>query len=161
MKEILDATCGGRMMWFNKNHPNAVYMDRRVEGKGLIEQQPSFEVKPDVVASYSDMPFDDESFSLVVFDPPHIEMMVPSGIMAAKYGALIGDWRTELRAGFDECMRVLKPNGVLIFKWGEASVSVSEILGMIPYDPLFGHTTAKSGKTKWVTFMKIKEVLGR
>lgn len=30
-KTILDATCGGRMMWFNKDHPNAVYADQRRE----------------------------------------------------------------------------------------------------------------------------------
>lgn len=26
-KFILDACCGSRMFWFNKAHPNAVYMD--------------------------------------------------------------------------------------------------------------------------------------
>lgn len=31
MKEklILDACCGGRMFWFNKKHPNALYVDQR------------------------------------------------------------------------------------------------------------------------------------
>ena len=24
---VLDATCGGRMMWFNKRHPLALYLD--------------------------------------------------------------------------------------------------------------------------------------
>jgi hypothetical protein len=28
--EILDACCGGRMWWWDKAHPLAVYMDRRV-----------------------------------------------------------------------------------------------------------------------------------
>ena len=30
-KKILDVTCGMRGIWFNKNHPNAIYCDRRKE----------------------------------------------------------------------------------------------------------------------------------
>lgn len=30
-KKILDVTCGSRTIWFNKNHPNAVYCDKREE----------------------------------------------------------------------------------------------------------------------------------
>lgn len=29
MAKILDACCGGRMFWFDKAHPDAVYMDNR------------------------------------------------------------------------------------------------------------------------------------
>lgn len=28
---ILDACCGGRMFYFEKNHPNVLYIDRRFE----------------------------------------------------------------------------------------------------------------------------------
>lgn len=30
-KFILDATAGFRQMWFNKQHPNTVYLDQRPE----------------------------------------------------------------------------------------------------------------------------------
>ena len=30
-KKILDATCGGRSIWFNKHHPAAIYCDKRRE----------------------------------------------------------------------------------------------------------------------------------
>ena len=30
-KKILDVTCGCRSIWFNKNHPAAIYADKRVE----------------------------------------------------------------------------------------------------------------------------------
>ena len=26
---VLDVTCGGRMMWFDKQHPLALYLDNR------------------------------------------------------------------------------------------------------------------------------------
>ena len=43
-KFILDACCGGRCFWFNKEHPNTLYVDIRKEGKGFIEARPNFEV---------------------------------------------------------------------------------------------------------------------
>jgi len=49
MKEILDACCGGRHWWWDKDHPLAVYMDERQVPPGTIEVRPNFEVKPDVV----------------------------------------------------------------------------------------------------------------
>ena len=36
-KFILDACCGGRMMWTNKNHPNAIYIDNREVEAGHIQ----------------------------------------------------------------------------------------------------------------------------
>lgn len=77
MKKILDATCGSRSIWFNKNHPAALYMDRRVEHHesvfGANGSNHVIDVNPDVVADFTDMPFDDNTFSLVVFDPPPSE----------------------------------------------------------------------------------------
>lgn len=32
-KKILDVTCGSRTIWFNKNHPAAIYTDKRAEEK--------------------------------------------------------------------------------------------------------------------------------
>ncbi len=29
--KILDATCGSRTIWFNKNNPNCLYIDNRIE----------------------------------------------------------------------------------------------------------------------------------
>lgn len=37
--EILDACCGGRMWWWDKQHPLAVYMDVRHEPKGCVGEQ--------------------------------------------------------------------------------------------------------------------------
>ena len=32
-----------------------------------------FEVKPDVIGDFTNMKFEDNSFSMVVFDPPHLK----------------------------------------------------------------------------------------
>jgi|GEM_PF-4955529 len=39
-KFILDACCGSRMFWFNKKHPNTLYMDIREYDKGDIIVDP-------------------------------------------------------------------------------------------------------------------------
>ena len=151
MKKILDASCGSRMFWFNKQQPEALYMDIREEVTELCDGR-TLEVTPDIVADFRDMPFLDESFYLVVFDPPHLIRAGDSSWLAQKYGVLDENlWSFDIRQGFDECMRVLKTNGTLIFKWNEEQVSLKEVLQAIGYKPLFGN---KRSKTHWLVFMK-------
>lgn len=95
--------------------------------------------------------FDDNTFSLVVFDPPHLLKVGENSWLAKKYGKLSENWPTDLKQGFSECMRVLKPNGILIFKWNEQQIKLNEILKTIGYSPLFGN---KRSNTHWLVFMK-------
>lgn len=111
-------------------------------------------MNPDVLIDFCNMPFPDEAFHLVVFDPPHMKKLGKNSWMAKKYGVLNYHWRDDIRDGLAECMRVLKPNGVLIFKWNEAQVKLNEIMPLLPQQPLFGHTSGKHGRTIWMTFMK-------
>ncbi|MFD2741945.1 MULTISPECIES: methyltransferase domain-containing protein [Sphingobacterium] len=152
-KKVLDACCGSRMFWFDKNHPDVIYQDIRSEEHVLCDDRQLI-VKPDVIADFRDMPYPDQSFKLVVFDPPHLKQLGHETWMAKKYGVLLPTWELDIKAGFDECMRVLEPNGVLIFKWNEIQIKLSQVLTLIPYKPLFGHTTGKHGRTIWLTFMK-------
>lgn len=155
-KLILDACCGGRMFWFDKKQPNTIYMDCRTLPPTKLINRATLEVAPDVVGDFRAMPFEDESFYMVVFDPPHMARAGETSYMAKKYGYLNKDtWRDDLRAGFAECFRVLKPTGTLIFKWNEAHISVKEVLSLAPAQPLFGNRAAgKNLKTHWLVFMK-------
>lgn len=155
-KKILDACCGSRMFWFDKNNPDVLFIDKRSETVTAKDgaKLRIIEVRPDVVADFTELPFPDESYYMVVFDPPHLKTLGATSWMAKKYGRLTGDWKDMIAKGFDECMRVLKPNGTLIFKWNESEVKSSEILEIIPYKPLFGHTTGRQSKTIWMAFMK-------
>ncbi len=149
-KLILDACCGSRMFWFNKSHPEAGYMDNRsledtlCDGRKLI-------IKPDIVADFTSMPFEDNTFKLVVFDPPHLIKAGDKSWLAKKYGVLTTDWKEDISKGFSECFRVLEPNGILIFKWNEDQVRLKEVLELSPKVPLFGD---KRSKTHWIVFMK-------
>lgn len=150
MKRILDACCSGRMFWFNKHHPDTVYMDNRELDTTLCDGR-KLVVKPDVVGDFRNMPFPDESFYLVVFDPPHLVRAGDDSWLAKKYGKLGPLWEHDISEGFDECMRVLKPNGTLILKWNEEQIKLSELLKVIGKEPLFGN---RRSKTHWLVFMK-------
>jgi ubiquinone/menaquinone biosynthesis C-methylase UbiE len=158
-KKILDACCGSRMFWFDKNNPEVLFMDKRNETLTAKDSSSkkgirTIAVNPDVVADFTDMPFSNDSFQMVVFDPPHLKTLGETSWMAKKYGKLPSNWKEVISKGFDECMRVLKPNGTLIFKWNESEIKANEILKLIPYKPLFGHTTGRQSKTIWMAFMK-------
>jgi SAM-dependent methyltransferase len=151
---ILDATCGGRMMWFDKHNPKCLYVDRRqLEPTNLCDGR-LFEVKPDLLADFTHLPFPDDSFYLVVFDPPQLTKVNDDAYLAIKFSKLHEDWRDVLRKGFTECMRVLKPNGTLIFKWSDFEISTADVLDAIGHKPLFGHRSGRKMKTHWMTFMK-------
>jgi SAM-dependent methyltransferase len=147
------------MFWFDKRDSRAIFVDKRREHHTLPDKSSKggsreLIVDPDLQADFTSLPFADNSFALVVFDPPHFERNGASGWVGLKYGTLKGDWREMLRAGFAECFRVLKPEGALIFKWCEDEIPVSQILALTPERPLFGHKSGKQQKTHWITFLK-------
>lgn len=156
MKKVLDVCCGARMFWFDKKNPNVQFCDIRSEEHVLCDGR-KLEIKPDMVMDFRDLKFKDESYSLVVFDPPHLRKLGTGSWMAKKYGILSDDWKEDLKKGFNECWRVLKKDGVLIFKWNERDIRIGDVLKLFNKEPLFGHTTGRSGKTMWVCFMKLSK----
>lgn len=143
-------------MWFNKRDARAMFADRRREYWKM--EHPSgtrtANIDPDIIADFTDLPFPDESFALVVMDPPHIPQETCTGMVVRQYGHLAGDWKEMLRQGFRECFRVLKPDGTLIFKWNEVRVPIKDILPLSDVPPLFGHKSGKFMQTHWVAFLK-------
>lgn len=154
-KLILDATAGSRMMWFNKNNPLTLFGDIREESHVLCDGR-VLNVAPDVKYDFRQMEFPDNSFKLVLFDPPHLIKIGKNGWLFKKYGGLSKEtWQSDIKAGFDECMRVLDLHGTLIFKWNTRDIKLNELLKVLDKEPLFGHTTTKNGQTIWMTFLKV------
>ena len=153
MKPILDACCGSRMFWFDKNNPNVIFADNRelettlCDGRALV-------IKPDENIDFRNMPYKNNGFKMVVFDPPHLIHAGEKSWLGQKYGILPTEWKPYIQQGFNECMRVLELYGALIFKWNEQQIKLSEILSCIDYKPLFGD---KRAKTHWMVFMKLKD----
>ena len=157
-KFILDAGCGGKHIWFNKKHPNTLYIDKRQEDKGYIKGRKNWECKPDMIANFKNLPFEDKRFKLIVWDPPHLKGKSQTGYMTKKYGILHPEtWQEELRLGFKELWRVLDDYGVLTLKFNDFSCSFKELLKQFPIEPLYGTRTVQKSRseTRWFCFMKI------
>lgn len=169
---ILDPACGGKMFYFDKNDTRVLFADIRKLETELCDGR-KFEVTPDIQIDFTKMPFADNRFNLVIFDPPHLtrntggnkskfntmygtlnNKELPTGYQQIKYGALYEDWHGMLSLGFKECFRVLKSGGVLIFKWNETDIKVSEVLKLTEEKPIFGNRSGKASKTHWLVFMK-------
>ena len=152
-KTVLDPCCGSRMFWFDHQDERVVFADNRSLNTELCDGR-SLVIDPDALADFRDMPYEDEMFNVVVFDPPHLVKAGRKSWLALKYGVLGNDWKQDIRAGFVECFRVLKTGGVLIFKWNETQITTREILQLTDAKPLFGHISGKRANTHWITFMK-------
>lgn len=149
---ILDMTAGSRMFWWDKQNKNVTFVDKRDVEYELPDRM--IKVHPDIVADWAKkLPFSDNKFHMVVFDPPHLLHAGDSSWLKKKYWVLNKDtWQDDLKHGFDEAFRVLKPYGTLIFKWNDDQIKVREVLKAVGYTPLFGD---KRSKTHWLIFMKL------
>lgn len=98
-----------------------IYMDKRKipEHKYRGWERSGYtikEVKPMILADMKHLPFRNNLFSAIIFDPPHLDIGLTS-FMGERYGI----WSTadivrHLRACNVEFPRVLKANGILIMK---------------------------------------------
>ena len=145
---ILDATSSRRIMWENKHDLDTVYMDIRPE------------VVPDVIGDVRSVPFDDNIFDLVVFDPPHKSLGVNS-TMADRYGIFTdGEIRAAIAGGFAEIGRILRENGLCLFKWSDGDFPLGKMANMRPPALTVLVTQRVSYRNKsgnqcfWVTLIK-------
>ena len=145
---ILDVCCGARMFWYDKHPKDVVFCDNREISTILCDGR-TLEVKPDIIADFTNLPFQDGQFEMVVFDPPHLRKAGEKSWLRAKYGVIPDnqDPATYIAQGFAECMRV--SSGFVVFKWNEEQISFSEITKKFKTKPLFGD---RRGKTRWCIY---------
>ena len=166
---ILDVTSGFRNMWLNKNDPYTLYVDQRTNrqlkedsesygkqknGKGGREYKG---VIPTMAADYRFLPFRDETFSHINFDPPHLYRLGKTSLFRKKYGGLeVGVWQLDLHYAAKELWRVLAVRGTLNFKWNDRDIAFDEILRLFPVPPKYGQFGAHgaSSSTQWFSFVK-------
>ena len=72
IQPVLDVCCGGRMFYFDKNDPRVLFCDNRDFDTNLCDGR-EYAVHPDVKCDFTRLPFVDNSYSVVVFDPPPFE----------------------------------------------------------------------------------------
>lgn len=166
---VLDACCGTRMFWYDPHTPYAIYGDQRKDTRIIDKGTPGTRgrkpksVTPTVLADFRNLPFKNNSFYHVVFDPPHYtsKKIGATGRLAFDYGTLGISWREDIRLGFCECFRVLRPFGTLIFKWCEIEIPLQEVLKLSPISPMYGHKSGRKAQTHWCAFLKTEELATR
>ena len=152
---ILDPCCGSKMFWFDKDNPNVIFGDIRKK-KYILCDGRKLNISPDIVMDFTKMNFPDKRFKLIVFDPPHLCTLGKNSWMAKKYGILDkANWQSIIKNGFNECWRVLENDGIIIFKWSDVDIKVSDVIKLLNKRPLFGHTIRKKNRTIWMCFMKL------
>lgn len=161
--KILDATCGPKTIWYQKNHPFVTFMDCR---KGIINRatentklkhRRTWSVDPDIVSEWKDAPFPDNYFDMIVFDPPQLirDIGKKDSSMIYAYGKLYKDnWKKVLKEGIEKLFSILKPEGIFILKWSDTDKPVKEVIALIPYAPMFGTRVGQKNKTHWIMFLK-------
>ena len=154
-KLILDPASSMRSFYFDKQDDRVVFGDIRVKETHLLTNGQTIHIEPDEVMDFRSIPYPDEAFACVVFDPPHMVRLSEKSWMRKKYGVLDDEtWQKDLRQGFAECFRVLKPTGTLIFKWNEVCIPLKEVLALTNEKPVLGHPSGKRMGTHWVLFIK-------
>ena len=155
MKLILDPASSMRSFYFDKKDKRVLFGDIRVKETHLLTNGQTIHIEPDEVMDFRAIPYPDEAFKVVVFDPPHMLNLSEKSWMRKKYGVLDKEtWQDDLTKGFAECFRVLKDEGTLIFKWNEVSIPLKDILTLTSYKPVLGHPSGKRMGTHWVLFIK-------
>ena len=165
---ILDATAGFRMIWFDKNHKDTIYLDCRSDEQlkedltFVPNRRPWNPIVKTLKGDFRNLPFANDFFDLIVFDPSHLIKCGKNGVFCKKYGKLnVETWQKDLIEGILEIWRVLKINGILIFKWNTFDIPLKDVLSLFPIEPLFGQKTSgtqykgkRKAKTFWFCFMK-------
>ena len=145
---ILDLTSGSRGVWFDKRCPNAVYVDI------------SPARNPDIAADSRRLPFSNSIFTLVVFDPPHVNSGAHSNTTKC-YGHFTAAQIRDIIAGTaSEAHRVTTPDALMSFKWNNHDRQIKPILQILEpwWTPLFGNKitqrTKHNSMTVWVMLGK-------
>ena len=93
--KILDVCCGTKMFWYDKHEKHTTYMDIRKEIVTFKDRNKDriSEIDPDIVGDFRKIPFDANTFDLVVFDPPHLIKGGQTSWIVKKYGKLdVDSW---------------------------------------------------------------------
>ena len=92
MKKIIDVCCGGRAFWFDKENPNVEFCDIRNKGDIQLCNGQTIKVAPDTVCDFTNLPFEDNTYYLAVFDPPHLIGKKRNRLDGKKIWKFAGRW---------------------------------------------------------------------
>jgi hypothetical protein len=130
-------------MWFDKNHPEATFVDVRES------------VSPTVCCDSRELPSQIGSgFDLIVFDPPHVNFGA-NAEMSKTYGHHTTEQiRDIIRRTAQETHRVAAPRALMAFKWNDHDQKLERVLALMSewWEPLFGNIVSQRTKHSCMTY---------
>ena len=163
MKPVLDATAGNRHIWGKNKYPdNVVFLDK----------EPNLRIPADVIATWDKIPYPDDYFHCIIFDPPHVFSLSsmynqdpqarPNGSkkIPGWYGAFASKRQAvlEIHGAQKEFARLASR---MCFKWNEASLSIDRILSVFTeWDINFivpSRSRGKKPSSYWVKLSRKKQ----
>lgn len=146
--KILDLSAGNRAVWFNKNHPLTIYLDKRAE------------VNPTVVCDTNES-IPGSGYNLICWDPPHMNCG-PSSDMSRAYGHHTTKEILELieKTGLN-VHKVSAQNALMALKWNNHDIRLQRVFDLLPnWEPLFGHLTkdgpGSRSQTYWAMLRRLE-----
>ena len=169
---VLDVTAGNRRMWGKRwNNPHVIFLDK----------VPGLRIQPDVVGVWEALPFPDDSFQLIVFDPNYYTRTgTPAPLW---YRIHHGDplerdgswWGKPFNTYHEMCTTFVKAAREfrrvaprMVMKWTDSQHPLPKVLTLfLPYwIPLYTKkvTTGSfkknaTGSTYWVSLIRKEEIM--
>ena len=156
--KVLELGCGNGKLWLKNKEKIETDLNITLSdfSKSMIKSAKNNLKEINMDFQYKEInaekiPYKDETFHLVIFDPPHLLRAGEESYLKLKYGRLTADWKEDIKKGLAECWRVLKTNGTMIFKWNEEQITLPKVKRLLPCEPIIGQ---RRGKTIWLVFFK-------
>ena len=163
---ILDATAGNRHIWGENKHP---------EGVVFLDKEKDLIIPPDIVGTWDKIPFPDNYFDCILFDPPYYygeknappyftdptESRDPRG--GPWYGYPFATKREMICEIYKAQKEFSRVSSRICFKWMEKYVSLNNILTVFDrwepvfYQPFKAKQNFKNGSTWWVKLVRKSE----
>jgi hypothetical protein len=160
---ILDATAGNRHIWGKNKYP---------EGVVFFDKETNLKIPADVIGTWDKLPFPDDSFDCVIFDPPQTKANGSSPLhhdpkekASGKNGGACwwGWWDSWGQAGRDiywgqtEFARV---SSRMCFKWNDSQHTLDWALSLFDKwdvqfrQPRKSNTNRSKSRTWWVKLVR-------
>lgn len=125
---ILDATAGNRHIWGKNKYP---------EGVVFFDKETNLKIPADVIGTWDNLPFPDNSFDCIIFDPPHISHIseksihfTPDESRGASWWGYFNGKPHMLTTIYKAQREFARVSSRLCLKWNDNEKSIDSILSL-------------------------------
>jgi hypothetical protein len=161
MKMILDATAGNRHIWGKNKYPVGVV---------FFDKETNLKIPADVIGTWDKLPFPDDSFDCIIFDPPFYYGSAPPYFLDIKenqrgsknfwYGYPFKT-KTEMLVKLNKAQKEFsRVSSRLCLKWCDMQTPIYNLLTLFDcfkvvfQQPIYSKHNHNSSQTWWVKLVR-------